>query len=299
MSSIPQLAIRTVLFAMDVSPASLRAFHYSSEIARRYGATLLIADIVSAEEKQLAEYRRVKDSIEEEIRKSSRKSEDAEIRDPHRNVTIKRGGIGSLLAVGTAPQSADLIVLGTHGWTGLMKISEGSKAEEIAHSVTVPVLTIGPKVSRGPEFKRLLCVTDFSSTAAKAVPYAVSLAREYGAHLDVLHVNDHRTGESPREAAEGMSKFVRDEIKGHGFGDVLGREELQYGERTERIVQHAADRNVDLIVVGQKRTSRILARVAAHLPGGVAYNLAVQARCAVLTVPDSAQVLQENESEPN
>jgi len=299
MSSIPQLVIRTVLFAMDVSPASLRAFHYSSEIARRYGATLLIADIVSAEEKQSAEYRRVKDNVEEEIRKSSRQSEDSEIRDSHRNVMIKRGGIGSLLAVVTAPQRADLIVLGTHGWTGLKKISEGSKAEEIAHSVTVPVLMIGPKVSRGPEFKRLLHVTDFSSAAAKAVPYAVSLAREYGAHLDVLHVNDPRTGESPREAAEGMSKFVRDEIRGRGFGDVLGREELQYGERTEHIVQFAADRNVDLIVAGQKHTSGILAWIAAHLPGGVAYNLAAEASCAVLTVPDSAQVLQEKESEPN
>lgn len=299
MSSIPQLVIRTVLFAMDVSPASLRAFHYSSEIARRYGATLLIADIVSAEEKQSAEYRRVKDKVEEEIRKSSRQSEDSEIRDPHRNVMIKRGGIGSLLAIVTAPKSADLIVLGTHGWTGLKKISEGSKAEEIAHSVTVPVLMIGPKVSRGPELKRLLHVTDFSSAAAKAVPYAVSLAREYGAHLDVLHVNDPRTGESPREAAEGMSKFVRDEIRGRGFGDVLGREELQYGERTEHIVQFAADRNVDLIVAGQKHTSGILAWIAAHLPGGVAYNLAAEASCAVLTVPDSAQVLQEKESEPN
>jgi len=167
MSSIPQLAIRTILFAMDVSPASLRAFHYSSEIARRYGATLLIADIVSAEEKQLAEYKRVNDNIEEEIRKSFRQSENAEIPEPHRNVTIKRGGIGSLLAVGTAPQSADLIVLGTHGWTGLKKISEGSKAEEIAHSASVPVLTVGPRVSRGPEFKRLLFVTDFSSTSGQ------------------------------------------------------------------------------------------------------------------------------------
>jgi nucleotide-binding universal stress UspA family protein len=96
-----------------------------------------------------------------------------------------------------------------------------------------------------------------------------------------------------------MSKFVRDEIGGRGFGDVLGREELQYGERTERIVQFAADRNVDLIVAGQKHTSGILAWIAAHLPGGVAYNLAAEASCAVLTVPDSAQVLQEKESEPN
>jgi nucleotide-binding universal stress UspA family protein len=269
------------------------------EIARRYRASLLIADIVSEEERQSAEYMRVNDGVEEEIRKSSHQPMDAEIRAPRGNVMIKRGAIDSLLSVGTAQQTADLIVIGTHGRTGLKKTSEGSKAEEIAHSVPVPVLTIGPKVSRGPEFKRLLFVTDFSSTAAKVVPYAALLAREYGARLDVLHVNDPSTEESPREAAEGMAKFVRDEIRDHGFGDVLGREELQFGERAERILQFAVDQNVDLIVAGQKHTSGFLARIAAHLPGGVAYNVAAEAHCAVLTVPESARALQENESEPN
>jgi nucleotide-binding universal stress UspA family protein len=188
MSSIPQFAIRTILFAMNSSPASVRAFHYSAELARRYGATLLIADVASADDEELAEYRRVKDNVEEEIRKSSCQPEDAEVSGPHSNVVVKRGGIASLLAVGTAPQR--------------------------------------------------------------------------------------------------VAKFVHDEIRGYGFGDVLGREELQFGERTERILQFAVDRNIDLIVAGQKHTPGILARVAAHLPGGVAYNLTAQARCAVLTVPD-------------
>ena len=272
MSPIPQLAIRTVLFAMDLSPASLRAFHFASEIAVRYEATLLIADIVPAEEKLLTEYRRLVDDLEQKIGMSFRQAGGGKIRDIRRNVLIKHGGIGSSLAVEAAQQNVDLIVLGTNGWTGLRKFNEGSKAEGIAHSVAIPVLTIGPKVSRGPELKRLLYVTDFSPTAAKAIRYAVLLARKYRASLDVLHVNDPGTEEMPRQAAERMSIFGRDEIRGRGFGDVIGREELLFGETTERIVQFASDRNIDMIVMGQKHASEIRARIAVHLPGGVAYT---------------------------
>jgi nucleotide-binding universal stress UspA family protein len=277
---------------MDLSRASLRAFQFASEIAVRYSATLLITDIVPAEEQFLVNYRRVMNDLEEEIRKSFPRAGGTESLDVRRIVLINHGGIGSSLAVGASQQNVDFIVLGTHGRTGLKKFTEGSKAEEIAQSVTIPVLTIGPEVSRSPGFKKLLYVTDFSSTSANAIPYAVSLARMYGASLDVLHVNDPGFEESPRQAAEGISRFVRDEIRNRGFSDVFGREELLFGERTERIVQFAADRNVDLIVMGQKRTSAIRARIAAHLPGGVTYNVITQARCAVLIVPDS--VLQRD-----
>jgi hypothetical protein len=109
----------------------------------------------------------------------------------------------------------------------------------------------------------------------------------------VLDVNDAGTDKTPRRAAERMSIFGRDEIRGHGFGDVIGREELLFGERTERIVQLASDRNIDMIVMGQKHTSEIRARIAAHLPGGVAYNVIAKAQCAVWTVPDSAHGVGE------
>jgi nucleotide-binding universal stress UspA family protein len=206
---------------MDLSPASLRAFHFASEIAVRCEATLLIADIVPAEERFLTKYRRMINDLEQKIGISVRQAEGGEIRDIRRNAPIKYGGIGSLLATEAAQQNVDLIVLGTDGWTGIKKFNEGSKAEEIAHSVTIPVLTIGPNVTRGPEFKRLLYVTDFSPTAAKAILYAVSLARKYRASLDVLHVNDPGTDETPRRAAERMSIFGRDEIEVTGLATSL------------------------------------------------------------------------------
>ena len=77
----------------------------------------------------------------------------------------------------------DLIAIGTHGRRGISKLLRGSTAEEIVRSATRAVLTIGPCVSGRPEFTRILFVTDFSTAAVRAVPFAFSLARTYHASL--------------------------------------------------------------------------------------------------------------------
>jgi len=42
----------------------------------------------------------------------------------------------------TAEESANLIVLGTHGWTGLNRLLLGSTAENVVRTSIVPVLTV-------------------------------------------------------------------------------------------------------------------------------------------------------------
>jgi nucleotide-binding universal stress UspA family protein len=282
-----RLAFRAILLATDLSPASQLAFRFASDIARRYNADLLITHKAPGMEREGGIFQRAVDEMDESLGWNLSESEDGQRRTIRPDILINHGSLAALLSESAAQRNVDLIVLASHGRTGLEKLSEGSKAEEIAYSVNLPVLTIGPKVSRVPECKRLLYLTDFSSTSAHAIPYAASLAGKYGASLDILHVNDPDTEETPRDVGEGMSRFVRDEIRNRGFGDVFGRVDLQFGQRTERIVEFAGDRKIDLIVMGQKHTSPIRARIASHLPGGAAYNVITRVHCAVLTVPNS------------
>jgi nucleotide-binding universal stress UspA family protein len=43
-----------------------------------------------------------------------------------------------------------LIVLGTHGRTGLTRLALGSVARQVLHLAPCPVLTVGPSVAAGP-----------------------------------------------------------------------------------------------------------------------------------------------------
>jgi len=281
----PRLAFRTVMLAVDLSPLPERPFQLALKIARLYAATLLVAHIVPAE--QVVDYPGDVDRLKVKLGKRLLQGVGGELPDVQQEVLIQHGDVCPLLIGHAAQHHADLIVLGTRDPVGLEKLIEGSVAGEVAHRVTVPVLTVGPKVFKAPEFGRVLYLTDFSDASAHAIPYAVSFAEDCGAALDLLHVNDPDTGETPHEAARKLREFVRDEIRNRGFGEVFGRMNLQFGPRTERIVEFASDRKIDIIVMGQRHTSPTRARIGAHLAGGMAQSLIALAPCAVMTVSDS------------
>jgi nucleotide-binding universal stress UspA family protein len=148
-------------------------------------------------------------------------------------------------------------------------------------------LTVGPKVSRPLAFERILYATDFLPTAAHALQYAVSLTQKYDADLLVLHVNNENSQEPPVEAASRTFDFL-----GRYFGEysTTGMPDkskviVDFGPTADVILEHAVDRDVDLIVIGLRHLNDLRARIGAHLPGSTAYACASQARCPILTVP--------------
>lgn len=134
---------KKILFATDFSPASETALRTATSLARDSGALLLIAHIeelpmpYAGGEMYFAqpEYPNpeVKKMLEAIV------PPDKSVRYEHR------------LAMGTAAddivrvadeEGADLIVIGTHGRTGLMRVLMGSVAESVMRLATCPVMTV-------------------------------------------------------------------------------------------------------------------------------------------------------------
>ena len=91
--------------------------------------------------------------------------------------------------------TADLIVIATHGYTGVERILLGSTAERVVRHAPCPVLIVPvrelPKrAGKAPPFKlqKILVPIDFSNLSKDALPYAVLLAGHYGAELLLLHI---------------------------------------------------------------------------------------------------------------
>jgi nucleotide-binding universal stress UspA family protein len=57
---------------------------------------------------------------------------------------------------------------------------------------------------------------------------------------------------------------------------------VQFGIPSEKILQAALDKNVDLIILGLRRAS--LAGAISHMPWATAYEIVCGAGCPVLTV---------------
>jgi nucleotide-binding universal stress UspA family protein len=130
------------------------------------------------------------------------------------------------------------------------------------------------------QFKNILCPTDFSETATRALGCATALARWYDARLTVLHVapafEDH-------VHAEVLSRLrLAAEHAGAGaLGPVLLAEE---GRAPAVIVSRAASLPADLIVLGTHGRGGF-DRLAL---GSVTEKVVRTAACPVLTVPPSA-----------
>src|SRR4029079_15796632 len=85
---------------------------------------------------------------------------------------------------------ADLIVMGTHGRTGINRWFVGSVAERVLRRAASPVMVVPPhdKVPTSTvAFKHILCAIDFSDSSLAALQWALSLSEEADAHLWLLH----------------------------------------------------------------------------------------------------------------
>ena len=80
----------------------------------------------------------------------------------------------------------------------------------------------------------------------------------------------------------------------HGFNALGGQSEVmvEFGPRVGSILEIAREREIDLIIMGERSSNSKMARVAAHLPGITAYDVISQAHCPVLTVHAAGEAAQ-------
>lgn len=283
------ISLRNILFAMDFSPDSLRAFPFAVAIAHHYGGKIFVAHIVPARNgdatppKEQASL----DKLLEVAMEAGLNDLPGRLRDVPHEVLVDHGDICARLLAAADKCKIDVVVIGTHGWQGIKKLLNGSTAEQIACLATRPVLTVGPRAARRFDFKRILYATDFMPSSIRALPYAVSLAQAYGADLVVLHVNDGDSRETPVEAAPKTSEFLREYLTGHGATVAPEKANIiiDFGPRAELILEHATRRQVDLIVMGLHHLGSLKARIASHLHGSTSYEVVSRAPCPVLIVP--------------
>jgi universal stress protein A len=139
---------------------------------------------------------------------------------------------------------------------------------------------------------KILFPTDFSPAGEQALEMAASLARDAGATLIVVHVEEPPIAYGGGELYYGIEGVDREQLLQKlrdtrpADPTVACLHKLMVGDPAEAILQLAADEHVDLIVMGT-HGRRGLTRL---LMGSVAEAVVRRATCPVLTVRQAAQV---------
>jgi nucleotide-binding universal stress UspA family protein len=299
------LSVKNVLFATDFSATSEAALPYATAICRRFRSTLHMVHVVSEASLLMmtggVDYVSM-GTIYEDAQNEAKDKLDriaahfATI--PHRNY-FRHGVVWKNLAEIIEQNEINLIVVGTHGRTGLGKLLLGSVAESILHHASCPVLTVGPKVSgraKLPAFKnstrdlapvelelrQILFATNFCKDAAGMAQEAARLADEFHARLTLMHVmKDYtRLGSNPEPIEENLQK-LRELIPTKAELQYIPETLLEFGHPPERILKAAEEREADMIILGARAHVEI---GSTHLPWSAAHHVMAQAHCPVLTI---------------
>ena len=132
-----------ILFATDFSPASEAALKYATALARDSGARLLIVHVeelptpYAGGEMMLPQ----PEYPNPEIRKMLEAVVPTDKNVPYEHHLLLGTAAEDIVRLATE-EKADLIVIGTHGRTGLKRVLMGSVAEAVMRHAHCPVLTL-------------------------------------------------------------------------------------------------------------------------------------------------------------
>jgi universal stress protein A len=135
---------RKILFPTDFSPASHGALHWATSLARDSEATLLIAHV---EEPPMAYgggelyYAGTDEVTQEELKKTLLQVVPTDHNVAYDHILLV-GDPATAIVHAAEKEEADLIVMGTHGRSGLSRLLMGSVAETVIRKAKCPVLTI-------------------------------------------------------------------------------------------------------------------------------------------------------------
>ncbi|WP_370098020.1 universal stress protein [Xanthomarina gelatinilytica] len=174
-------------------------------------------------------------------------------------------------------QGADLIVMGSHGTSGLSEIFVGSNTEKVVRHSEVPVLVLKHKFNKD-HLKDVVFASDFSTESVAVYQKAKTLFQDFKAKLHLLHVNlPSDRFRSTNEIDQTVSNFL---MKAEGNLDKLSQINFVSDYTVEKGVLNFANKiGADLIAVATHGRTGI----AHFFEGSISEDIANHAVLPVMT----------------
>lgn len=276
---------RTILVGLDGTSASDPALEWASDLAKIHGARIVVATVFSpptldaATASGMGFYPGYTKAYEEVREILERAAADATEKLKARGLAAERvvttGNPAHELAEIAETHRADLVVLGATRRGRIARALLGSTTSGLLDRTPASVL-----VARTPTRpSKILVATDGSSSASRAVAYAVRQAEATRAEITVLHVLEYPDSAKDLPTT-GYLKDVLVKMKLEAPPSL--RYELDAGRPAERILQHSEEADVGLVVLG----SRGLGRVLGPILGSVSRKVVHECEASVLVMKD-------------
>ena len=290
----------SILCPVDFSDASAGALRYAAAVATHFGTRLIV---LTVEDPMLTEALDLgtgimwtADHSKKELAQFAAKTFGA---GPPGGASLEYevavGKPASEILRVAREQSSDLIVVSTHGLTGMRKLFFGSTTERVLRETTTPVLVTPPqdpgpiRLEDGKQLiGRIIVPVDLSAASAHQIEVARGIASALAVPLILVHVVEPlRSRFAARLHLAGIDGDRRAEAE-DALQELLARASypgqaealVAYGDPAEEIAKVARDRQAGLVVMGLHGSPLLGPRM-----GSVTYRMLCLSSTLVLALP--------------
>jgi nucleotide-binding universal stress UspA family protein len=284
--------IKKILCPVDFYPASIQAVNYAARLAASNKARVYLLHVMAPViddpysyapyMPQLVKFRRQRsadqmEKVEQRFRKAGIPS----------SSRLKLGNVYDEIEREIRRSKPDLVVMGTHGRSGLKRWFFGSITEKLLRHSKVPLLVVSTprKKALASGFRKILVTTDLSEGATDALACALTLAEKGKAQITLLHVVDDIAADVLRDYRSALLSGVQQHlddlvsVQTRKRYDILTR--VDVGRANRIIPRRVRSDNVDLVVMSIQE-KRLMDRA---LHGSTAEQVICAAGCPVLLIP--------------
>jgi nucleotide-binding universal stress UspA family protein len=251
------VSMKAILVPTDFSKHSEWASHAALSLARKTGATIHFLYVVDVPQYAFSAAHEMW-NMEERQRMAGEAYQKLKsmIAEPPFSglpvqIAVEQGSAYQMICQYAAEKSIDLIVMGSHGITGLKKIFIGSTTERVIHHASCPVLSI--KNEHFPsELRNIVFASTFYSEVYDAFTHVQRFADLFGAKLQMVRINTQARFETTRYTNKIFRDFVEC-TKPHNYTFHI------YNDESEEVgvLNFAEDIEADLIIMTTHERTRL------------------------------------------
>ena len=190
---------KKILVPLDGSKLAERAIPYAEDLASHFGSEITLINVMTtAEDPETPEYKgyisKMAATIEQDVKKSPAlpKGEQVSVK---LLITAPSGGrthAAEEILDFAAKEKTDLIVMATHGRTGIRRWVLGDTANKVASALNCPVLLIraNAEAPKKLHLNKILVPLDGSKESEAVLPYVEALAEKAKSGINLLTVTE-------------------------------------------------------------------------------------------------------------
>lgn len=234
---------QTIIIPTDFSRVCSNALNHGAELARNIGAKLIVLHVVNDDSLSFLKKNSYSEAyIEQQLQDIKKELEEFYQIQVH---TIKKSGkLIPSISKAVDELHADLVVLGTHGKTGIQKIT-GSHAMKLIYALDIPVLVV-QKRTFGMGYKKVIFPINVSTDYNVKINWTIFIAKAFQSHVSIFTMKTE--DEKVKKALEKLTAEIQSTFDTHNISYSLDKASKN-SNFAEQINNFAAAESADIIMI--------------------------------------------------